>query len=379
MAHQTQEIPSLDDFTESSLLDQITDKKNQEEEETEEEKTAKKAKEAEAKENEEKEKAEEEAAALAEEQEEELTDEEKEALAKEKEKEEEEKEEEEGSFWEDVEKITGVNYDIDYGDVDPDTPEGAAIREEFIVKKAVEDNLTYLEEKFPDGFKALMHISNGGKLTDLMKEGEIDYSSITIKEDDVESQKEFLKNYYIDKGFSKAKAIRNVEDDEDSEEGLLENFKAALKEKQVEQQQKTEAILQKQAEIKAAQDAQDKQFGQTVSSIINTGKVGNFNIPKADAETFYNYVLSNIQRNGNGYAVTIPLTNENFQQQLQQLFFGFKKGDLSKYIATKASTQNAKRLKRSLKKEKDGTEYTSESEKRKYGNKLPTLGMFEAE
>ena len=368
------DLPGLDDFTESSLLDQITKK---DEGESQEEKETREAEEAEAKLKEEEEEAarlEDEVAEKArlakEQEEEELTDEEKEALAKK------EKEAGEGSFWEDVDKITGNAYEVDYGDTEPDSPEGAAIREEVVSKKAIEDNLAYLEEQFPEGFKALMHVSNGGKLKDLFNAETVDYKSLVIEDTNIEAQKAFMKDYYKEKGFSDAKALRNVEDDEDSEEGLLDNFKAALKEKQDAQDSATKNTFEKQEEAKKDQDAQDKKFGETVSSIINTGKIGNFQIAKKDAEGFYNHVLKHIERKNDGYALSVPLTNSNFQEQLQQLFFGFKKGDLSKFVAADAKTQNAKRLKRSMKKDKGLEESSSEAEKRKYGAKLPTLGEF---
>lgn len=377
------EIPSLEDFTESSLLDQIQTKtKEEEEEETPEEIAAREAEEeaeeaeklAEIKRKEEEQETEEEKELrLAKEQEDELTEEEQEALAK-------KKTEDEGSFWGDVEAITGNSIEVDFGDVEPDSPEGAALREEVLTKRAVEDNLAYLEENFPEGFKALMHVSNGGKVEDLLSASTTDYKSLVIEETNVEAQKSFMKDYYIDKGFSEAKALRNVEDDEDSEEGLFKNFSAALKEKQDFQETSTKETFERQEKIKLAQDNQDRKFGETLSSVINTGKVGSFNIPKKDAESFYNHVLNHVQRQDNGtYALTVPLTNENFGEQLQQMFFGFKKGDLSKFVETKAATENSKRLKRNMRKEKGAAEGSSEKEKRKFGDKLPTLGAFETE
>jgi len=363
------EIPSLEDFTESSLLDQIQNKEK-DEEETDEEKETREAEEAETKRLEEEtaKLEQEEKDRLAKEQDEELTEEEKEAKAK----------EEEGSFWGDVEAITGNTVEVDFGDVDPESPEGAAIREEVVASKAVQSNLAYLEEQFPEGFKVLQHVSNGGQLKDLLDENIVDYSNITIEEADVDSQKTFMKSYYIEKGFSDAKALRNVEDDEDSDEGLYKNFQTALKEKQEAQETTNKATFERQEKIKLAQDAQDKKFGETVSSIISSGKVGNFNIPKKDAESFYNHVFQHIERKDGGYALTIPLTNDNFTEQLQQMFFGFKKGDLGKFVTAKAKTENAARLKRQLKKDKGVDESSSEKEKRTYGDKLPTLGAFEA-
>ena len=365
-------LPSLDDFSESSLLDQITTEGKEEEEgeeETPEEKEAREAEEAE----EAKLEAEKAKLAAEEQEEDELTEEEKEAKAKA----EAEESEEEGSFWDDVDALTGNKYEVDYGDVDPDSPEGAVIREEVVTKRAVEENLAYLEETFPEGFKALMHVSNGGKINDLIGSTTTDYKAIDAETVDADGQKAFMKSYYMEKGFSEAKALRNVEDDEDSEEGLGDNFKAALKEKQDGQEAETKAAFEKQEAAKAAQDAQDRKFGETLSSVINTGKIGNFQVAKKDAESFYKHVISHVQRDGDGYALTIPLTNDNFQSQLQQMFFGFKKGDLSKFVKAEATTQNSKRLKRSLQKEGRNEESSSEDGTRKRGKKLPTLGEFE--
>jgi len=370
LKEENEGIPSLADFTESSLLDQIKDKEVEKVEEVKEERKDENPEEKQARvEAEEKEKEEEEKVRLAKEQEDELTGEEKEK--------EEEEDEGEGSFWDDVDALTGNTYEVDYGDVDPDSPEGAVIREETVAKTAIESNLAYLEEKFPEGFKALMHVSNGGEIKDILTPDTVDYKNFTVEEEDTDKQKDFMKNFYMEKGFSEAKAMRNVEDDEDSEEGLFENFTAALKEKQDAQEAASQAAFESQAQAKAAQEARDKSFGENLSNIINTGKVGNFQVDKKDAEEFYNHVLSNVQRQGENYVLSLPLTSDNLQTQLEQMFFGFKKGDLSKFVTTTAKTENTKRLKRSMRKDKT-EESSSEDGKRKRGSKLPTLGAFES-
>jgi len=45
------------------------------------------------------------------------------------------------TFWTDVEKLTGRSIDVDYGDTNPESPEGAAIREEALVQGAINDHL----------------------------------------------------------------------------------------------------------------------------------------------------------------------------------------------------------------------------------------------
>ena len=356
---EEQTIPSMDDFAEASLLDQVSlyEKEEEEEEVGKEE------------EEEEKPKAEEEEAEGTPPKEEE----------EENDEEEDDEEESEDSFWDDVEAITGNKVEVDYGDVDPASPEGAAMREEVVMQKAIEENLEHLSTNYPEAFQVLQHVANGGKIEDLLPKGEEDFTTLEIAEDNVAEQKNFMKNYYMSKGLSEAKAIRNVEDDEDSEEGLYKNFQSAFEERKEAQVAEKAAIVERQEAAKAAQDEQDRKFGEILSGMLNQGKVGSFKIPPKEAEGFYNHVLSHVQRAGNGYTLAIPLSNDNLSQSLEQMFFGYKKGDFSKYIETKAKTQNTKRLKRNLKREKDGAESGSEGrEGRPDGSKLPTLGSFEA-
>lgn len=356
-------IPSMDDFSESSLLDQVQLHTKEEEEEEEQE------------EQEEEEEKKEVPPKVEEEEEHDEEEEESEEESEESEK----KSEEEDSFWDDVDAITGNTYEVDYGDVDPASPEGAALREEVVAKTAIEENLNSLADKYPQAFQALQHVANGGKFEDFISPGEVDYSTLEIGEEDVAKQKSFMKDYYMSKGLSEAKAVRNVEDDEDSEEGLFNNFKVALEERQTSQAKEREEIIARQARVKEAQDARDRQFGDAVATILKEGTVGNFKVPKADSEKFYEFILGHTQRLGDGYAFTIPIDNAKFSKQLEQMFFGFKEGDLSKYVDTKAKTKAARRLKRNVQKEKTDGESRSEDGTRKRTKKLPTLGSFEAE
>ena len=382
MTQEAKGISLMEEFDETSLLDQI---KSTEEEETEEEKAVRLAKEeeeqetpeekaarikAEKEEEEEEEETEEEKTIrLAKEQEDALTDEEKEAKAK-------KEAEEAGSFWGDVEAITGNTVEVEFGDTDPDSPEGAALREDAAVAQAVTSNLATLEKSYPKSFAALQHEANGGSFEDLLNPETTHYEDIVLDKDNTDQLKGVLKNFYLEKGLTEAKAQRNVEDDEDSDEGLFVNAEAALKEQKATEAAGKEKILADQEAVKVAQGAQDKAFSQQLSAIIAEGTIGNFKVPKKEAESFYDHVLSQVQRDGEGYRLTIPLTNDNFNEQLQQLFFGFKKGDLGKYVVKAAQTESSRTLKRNIKKDTTTAEETATKAREKAGKELPTLGEF---
>lgn len=387
MTQESSTIPLMNEFDESSLLDQIKSPEEvqaaKEAEEAEAEKVRLAAEEAETP-------AEKEAREKLEAEEAETEDEKAIRLAKEQEEEnlsEEEKaakiiadkkaaDAEEGSFWGDVDKITGNSYEVDYKDTDPDSPEGAAIREEVVSKVAIENNLASLEKDYPKSFNALRHEANGGKFEDLLNPESTNYADITLDKDNEEQHKTILKNYYLGMGLSEAKAVRNVEDDVDSDEGSFVHAEAALKEQKETESTAKAKVVKDQADAKEQQGKEDKAFSENLSAIITKGELGNFKVDKKDAESFYKHVLSQVERKDGGYVLNLPLTNENFVAQLQQAFFGFKKGDLSKYVVKATKTEKARTLQRNIKEDKSKTEESSEAKRREQGNKLPTLGAF---
>lgn len=288
-----------------------------------------------------------------------------------------EEEEEEGNFWTDVEKITGIELHVDYGDVDPETAQGAAIREQALAEFVVENYIKTLQEKFPRAYKILEHEANGGKIEDLITPQYVDYSKIELKLENVEQQKAILMDFYIkDKGFDEKKAKRMVEADEDSDEGLFGQAQDALKSK-VEAQKLREEQITKDAKLKQqAREAQDSQFLGSVKQVIAGGKVGNFNIiTKKDKEEFYSFVENSLQRNGDdGYVAVVPVGKDNVAGVLQQLYFGYKNGDLEGFIQRTAESVNVKRLQRKV---KIAEKITSAGEDKQNPNKqLPTFADF---
>ena len=368
MAKQNiKDLPTLEDMTVgSSLLDTIqqaeekTPVEEVKEEEPTEEKpvekpTAKKKKE-EKKEEEPKQELEEEEEELTEEEEKEifeqikdkdtskLNEAEKEIFDKYKK----EEDEEVGSFWEDVEAITGNVVEVDYKDTDPTTPEGAALREAALIEKAQEEQLQYLQDSYPEAFAILQHYANGGSIQDLINPGETDYSVMTIKEDNVEQQKRFLTDYYITtKKLSDAKAKRMVEMDEESDEGLYKTAQGILEELKETQKVQKERKLEEQRIVAQEQQAKDLAFSKAIKDITGTGQLGDFKIPAKEIEAFDKVVFSRLQKDSNGdYVYVVPVNNNTITQLLQEAYFGYKKGDLTSLIKRQASTQNVERLKR---------------------------------
>jgi len=287
--------------------------------------------------------------------------------------------EEEGataSFWDDVSKIHGLELEVDFGDVDPESPEGAALRDQVLVNKTVEDYLEYLKTNFPKAYKFLEHESNGGDINELFNVSKTDYSKIELKPENAEQQRKILVDYYKAKGFDEKRATRMMEADEDSEEGLFAAAKIALAEQLTAQQEQEAKVLETAKAQQAEIEARNNQFRGVVKQIAESGQVGNFNLDKKDKDEFYRFAMSNIYSNGkDGYQVVLPINQESLVPVLQQLLFAYKDGDLSAFVKREAQTQNVRKLKRKLQQESNKSSGQDDNTQSTV-KKLPTFDVF---
>jgi hypothetical protein len=207
----------------------------------------------------------------------------------------------------------------------------------------------------------------------------VDYSKIELKEDNVEQQKQILLEFYKEKGFDAKRAQRMVDADQDSEEGLFSQAKAALAEK-VAFQKKEEERITKETKLKQqAQETQDRQFLTGVKQVVDSGKLGQFSIiNKKDREEFYNFITDTVQRGPeNSYIAVLPIDKANMLDSLQQLYFSFKKGKVDEFISRAAETQTVRRLQRKVNTaEKIGA---AGEDKQTPNKQLPTFADFTAD
>ena len=294
---------------------------------------------------------------------------------------EEDEEEEEGkegederTFWDDVEKLTGRKIEVDYDGIDPESPEGAALREDAIERMAVGNFLQNLEKQYPREFRVLRHAAQGGKIEDLYSPDEPDYSSYEIPENDVEAQKEFLERYYTSfKKLPKDRARKLIEIDEDSEGGLLETAKSAVKEwAEAQENNRTQTEKQKALELEKKKK-RDMAMVKSVADTIEKKTLGSFRVPEKEMDEFKKFAASSIQSTGDGYVVAMPLDESHLEERLQALYFIYKKGDLSKIIQTESKKENARRLRKKAEQQKQKIKPVGEEDNEKEFTTLEDL------
>ena len=299
-----------------------------------------------------------------------------------------EEEEGEGNFWDDVEKITGVHVEVDYGDVDPESDEGAALRESALVNMVESSVHEHLKKTYPKAYKALELEAAGGDISQLITPNYVDYTKITLDPDNESQHRKLLMDYYMEvKNLPEAKAKRMVEADEDdeAENSLFIAAEEALKERADTQKEKEDKLLADQKKQADLQRQRDTQLVEYVKAVTDKGEIGKFKLPAQERDKFYEFFTNTIQRHPEGgYMFAVPLSNDNFGQMMEQAYFAFKGGKLDALVQRRATTESTKRLKRNLKRNDKKTSPSSSStqaqdDKRKDGKKLPTMDHFAAE
>jgi outer membrane biosynthesis protein TonB len=271
-------------------------------------------------------------------------------------------------FFEEVDKITGQAVDVDYGDIDPLTPQGVALREKAVREAALDSWLEEIEERFPQVYRALVHANNGGNVAELFTQTTSrDYSKVVLKEGDDTVAKEILRDYYKSKGVKNEDKLRKlIETDEDSENGLIAEAQSALEELQAEQEEQKVAIIEEQRKKADEQKKKDQILITAIDDVLESRQLHSFKIPdRVEANQFRKFLMDNVRRTGEGkYELATPLDQSNLETILQYQYFQFKKGDLSKIIQQKAVTEQAKKLKLKLRSEQDKTKKNTEEEGR---------------
>lgn len=123
--------------------------------------------------------------------------------------EEEEEENEDDPFYKKVDALHGFEVPIEYGDIDPDTPEGFHMREVALMEIGGEQMLGEIKERYPDAFRYLQHVQKGGTLTDFI--APVTLPEVSSLKGNLESQQAFNKRYLVEvKGLSEIDATAIV-------------------------------------------------------------------------------------------------------------------------------------------------------------------------
>lgn len=249
------------------------------------------------------------------------------------------------AFWNSVYSHTGRELKVEFGDVDPLSPEGVAMFEKVVRDNAVNEFEDHLKRTDPRAYAYMLHREAGGTDEDFFSEPSLSLPTIEAIKESVDLQSTFVKNALLNKGVPEDVATATVEN-------YIKNN--VLETKALEVFNAEKAALDKQLQnIEAAQKAALLKEQKAQQALI-TSLEGNINlagivIPDAKKNEFSSYIKQYIQQDGDNFYVVQPLTADSMSGLIKQLFLGFSGGDLSKLIEQKGMSVATQRLKAKVK------------------------------
>lgn len=257
--------------------------------------------------------------------------------------------EDDTNFWDDVDALRGEALDVDFGDIDPNTPEGALIYEKAARLDEMNKFEEYLEKTYPRAYAFLAHMMDGGKEEDFFKIAG-DPATLPTEselESDIDKQKAVITQNLKAKGLSD-KIISTTIKQLITDDELEEASKDALKEEVKRRDDGVAAVKKANDDAVAERQKNIDQMTRYVGEVASTGKLGNITIPEKDRVPFAKAVNQSIRyENGKFYATT-ELTQENIMDVFREKFFTYKGGKLDDLIDKAARTANTNRLKRTI-------------------------------
>ena len=253
-------------------------------------------------------------------------------------------------FWNDVSKLTGEEIEVDFGGVDPISPEGALVYAKAYRDVGIETFEAGLAEKYPIEYQALVMRMEGKDPSVLYKEGSFDYTTLVIKEDDEDTQKSILKQDMKQQGLSDKRIDIMIKSIYDSGDLFTESQDSLKRLKESQEESFEQERIKIEAEKKLV-NQEISSFGGVVDEIVKKGQLGDFVISDKDKAGFHKFLAENIQYVNGKFVAVVPLEKDinKLNKQLQTEYFRYKNGNLKELVVKQAITENASRLRRNIK------------------------------
>jgi hypothetical protein len=254
------------------------------------------------------------------------------------------------SFWETVSGITGNTYDIDYGETDPISPEGVAIRESFVAETASRNFEDHLKNTHPKGYAYLLHLEAGGSDEEFFKQSTPTLPERKSFETDITAQSYTVLNDLINRGvdeeIAQAQVDKYIKDNTITERAIT--IYSAYEEAQRNQLKNIEAYNKQQ------QDLYNQNVNTLLSKIDATLQSDNLKyiVPEKKQQDFKKFVQDNIRYSEGNFYVTQQIEDAKMGPLMEQLLFQFNGGNLNGLIEKKARTLTTQRLKTAVSKDR---------------------------
>lgn len=244
-----------------------------------------------------------------------------------------------------VAKTLGFELENDY----EDSLEGLTNFVRDISQNAAEEQLAGLFEQFPEVQQHLDYVLSGGDSREFFqRQGQqIDYSSIEVKENDVNMQRAILAQFLQTKGHD-TEFIQDTIDTYEDSGRLFSNAEKAKQHLVKFQQEEQQQLMEQQRQAYQQQQEEQQQFWSEVADTIESGnEFAGVRIPDREKSNFFDYISQPVGKNGETQRdLDYQEAGTDIKLAIDyMLYSGF---DLNGIIEKKAKTQAAKNLRQRI-------------------------------
>lgn len=272
-------------------------------------------------------------------------------LEEEESEESEDYEEDESEFSEEDSAGEGVIFEIantlgfELSDEYEETVDGLTNFVRDMSQEAAEEQLNQLFEQYPEVQRHLDFLMSGGKSEDFVQaySPQVDFNAIEIAEEDVNTQRAVLANYFQAKGHDD-EFIGEMLETLEANGKLFDKSEFARNELAQYQEQHRQEIFQHQQAEFQRQMEESEQFWEDVADKIETGnEFAGIRIPDRQKSKFFEYISEPVGPNGETQR-DLDYEQSDIDMKLAMdylVFSGFKLDDI---INTKARTKSVQSL-----------------------------------
>lgn len=195
---------------------------------------------------------------------------------------------------------------------------------------------------FPRAEAYIRHLAAGGTDEAFFNHVRNDFSKVTIDDNNPEQQKQILKTYYMNKGFTAEKADKTIKYHEQASELLTESKDALAEMKQT--QAKADATKKAADDAAIAQKEKEAlDYWTNVEGIVTKGTVQGIVIPEADRKSFFNYVSQAVTNDLLSQAA-VDASKESVETKLYLDFLRYKKYNIADLVKAAVATEGVRSL-----------------------------------
>jgi hypothetical protein len=232
-------------------------------------------------------------------------------------------------YFEAVDQLTGRKIEVEYGEVDPESPEGGVLREKAVEAYAIAQYEAALKEKMPRAWDFYLHVQSGKPEKEFFEAPSFGLPDLEQFNGSVDIQKQVLIQDLLLSGLSQRQADAVVEK-AIADKTLTEDATTAYNKRQAEDKAKREASEKRIQESEVKFQTDMKELGTQVAKVVKED-MKNI-IPEAKQKDFMDFIVKNLDYTDEGFLVTLPIKGDTLTDLIRGLYVMHTKANLQDAI-----------------------------------------------